>query len=154
MSLQSAFCNYLGSQSTITDLLTNNGAADIFWTTVPEGRSLPVIVVQKISDSAEHYQGGAVSLAEARLQVTCMSDAPEEAEAIADAVRLKTDGMQNTTIGRVGDQVTVVNVRLENASEGVSTPQEGGEMETGKETGTPDVNMDFLIWYRATVPSF
>lgn len=148
MSLQTAFCNYLGSQSTITDLLTNNGASDIFWTTVPEGTVLPVIVVQKISDSAEHYQGGAVTLAEARLQVTCMSDAPDEAEAIADAVRLKTDGMQDTTIGRAGDQVTVVKVRLENASEGFDAPQAGGD------TGTPDVNMDFLIWYRTTVPSF
>lgn len=148
MSLQTAFINHLGSQSTITDLLTNNGASDIFWATVPEGTALPVIVVQKISDSAEHYQGGAVSLAEARLQVTCMSDAPDEAAAIADAVRLKTDGMQNTVIGRQGDTVTVISVRRENATEGFGAPQAGGE------TGTPDESMDFLIWYRASVPSF
>ena len=145
MSLQTSFINHLGQQSSITELVP---AARIFWTTVPEGTELPSIVVQKILDSADHHQLGAGSLAEARLQVTCMSDDPSEAAAIADAVRLKCDGLQQTTIGREGDTVDVISVRLENGSDGFDPPQAGSDV------GTPDVNMDFLVWYRTTVPSF
>ena len=148
MSLQTAFCNYLGQQSTITDLLTNNGASDIFWVTVPEGKALPVIVVQKISVQAEHVQGGATTLADARLQVKCMSDNPGEAAAIADAVRLKCDGFQGTTIGPVGGTVAIVKMKLDDAGDGYDSPHDGSDV------GTPDVTMDFQVWYRATVPSF
>ena len=148
MSLQTAFCNYLGSQSTITDLLTNNGASDIFWLKPPEGKALPVIVVQKISGQAEHVQGGATTLADARLQVKCMSDNPSEAAAIADAVRLRCDGLQGVSIGPVGGKVAIVRMKRENDGDGYDAPHDGSD------DGTPDVTMEFHVWYRATVPTF
>ena len=142
MSLITDLIAYLNTKATITTLATGG----LFDLTMPNAASIspPAIVCIVPDNKAIQRQTSPTSLAEARIQVACISNSPDTARQMADAVRLVTDGFSGTW----NDSTVVVWCNVESMSDGLVPPDVGGDV------STPDVTLDLRVHYRISVPTY
>ncbi len=142
MSLVTDLIAYLNAKASVTTLATGG----IFDLTAPAAAlaSLPAIIVNIPTGQTIQAQTTPTSLAEARIQVICLSNSPNTARSMADAVRLVTDGFSGTW----NSSTTVVWCKVDDIGDGITIT------DTAADTSTPDVALDLLVHYRISVPSY
>jgi hypothetical protein len=86
MTLLSGLFQFLKQQSSLA-------LTPIYRYVIPQNAPLPAMTLALVDAQRIHSHNGASGLAETRVQISCWSDASdEEAEQIADRVRLVLDG--------------------------------------------------------------
>lgn len=106
---------------------------------------LPRMTLHTISGNHEHHMTAAVGLVQARIQIDCHSTSAVNADALAEAVRQSLDGYR----GAIGStNVSTCHLADERS---LVTPPVDGRDQTG---GVFTKQLDFLIGYRVTVPTF
>lgn len=96
MSIRTDFRTYLLTKSTVTDLVGTGDNARVYPGFAPQGVSLPHVVLNTISDVSDHDMDGANGWTEARVQVDCYARTVDDAEALAEVIRLACDGYKGT----------------------------------------------------------
>lgn len=95
----------LTAVSGVTDLVSTR----IYANAAPAGIRSPYIVYQQISGPRVHTCDGPLNLTRSRYQITCWSDDQyDDAEAIAEAVRVALDGYSGTVAAVVVRQIMVI----------------------------------------------
>lgn len=92
MSIRNAFKTYLLTKTDFTDLVGASGNARVFPGFLPQGTTLPAVVLNIISDVPDHDTQGANGWTVARLQVDCYGLTPDAADAVSEQIRLACDG--------------------------------------------------------------
>jgi hypothetical protein len=137
--LRPAFRAYLLADATISAAV---GGSRIHPTVLPQGTNgpaVPACVYNVISEQTDHTTEGASGLVMVRMQVDCYAATPNEADALARAIKSRIDGVRTAwTYGTASppDAVNVQGVFAENAR-------------TGYE---PDAKLyvsgrDYLVWF-------
>ncbi len=141
MSLVTDLIAYLNTKSSVTTLATG-GLFDLTGPNI-QNAILPIIVVSSDHEVVQK-QGGPTALAQARMQVVCLSNSPATARAMADALRLVTDGFSGTW-----NTSTVVRwCNVENVADGFTPPAVGSDI------STPDVTVSLIVHFTISVPSY
>jgi len=143
MSIKIALVHYLLSQAAVK----RHVGTRIFWGQLPQGQASPAITCEKVGGTPTAHQGGAASAASSRIQVSCWSKSPKEAEAVKEAVRLSLVGFQGN-LGPPGGQVAVLMIEHAGDYDGFEADRSGGP------GGINEVAIDLNIWHRQPVPSF
>lgn len=143
MSLQTAIYSELSNASAITDLV---GSDNIYAGRVPESAGKKYISYRKISNTHTGHLVGGSGLAQARVQVDCVAQKPNEADDIYDEVRKVMNNFQGTLgVDGSGNEIQVDSCRIENDQEDWTEPQDGSQ-------GAPcTVAMDVMITYSESV---
>jgi hypothetical protein len=116
--LRPALRAYLLGDATIS---TDVGGTRIHPTVLPQGTNgpaVPAIVYNVISEITDHHTQGASGLVVVRMQVDAYAATPNEADALARAVKERIDGVRGAWAygtGRPQDSVTVQGVFAETA---------------------------------------
>lgn len=141
MSLVNDLITYLKTQSSVTTLATGG----FFDLTMPNvNLATPPSIIINISDyHAWQRQTSPVEMGEARIHVVCISNSPSTARAMADAVRLVTDGFSGSW-----DGTTIRWCNVEDIGDGITVPDVGGDV------STPDVTLSLIVHYTISVPSY
>lgn len=141
MSLVTDLIVYLKTQSSVTDLATGG----FFDLTAPNTALAgpPCIIVDTSDYHAWQRQQSPTEMGEARMQVMCISNSQATARAMADAVRLVTDGFSGSW-----DSTTIKWCNVEDIGDGITVPDVGGDV------STPDVTLSLIVHYTLSVPSY
>jgi hypothetical protein len=98
MSIRDDFRTYLLTKN-LTAQVGSGDSGRIYPDFLPQGMTLPAIVLTKVSDVGAHDSGGANTWAVARVQVDCYAGSRTQADTVAEAVRNACDGFSGNTMG-------------------------------------------------------
>jgi hypothetical protein len=107
---------------------------------VKQDNATKYIVVQRIDEPEERYQGGASSLYRAHFQTTCVAATQKAAKDIADAVKTCLNDFRGT-MGTGANTCTVKRVAFESERDISSGPIDGTQR------GPQVVFQDWIIWH-------
>ena len=144
MSLKDAMIAELRADTGVAALVDER----VFKKVAPQGKPLPYITVQRISNSHVHHLTAASGLADARVQVSCWDTSDSGAEALAEAVREALDGFTQDTLGSGDNTADVRRISLDNDRDHFVPSTVGSDI------GTHGMILDFDVWYGESVPTF
>src|SRR5688572_1798557 len=99
MSIRDDYRTYLLTKSGVTDLVGTGDDARVYPGFLPQGVTLPAIVLVTVSDVPSHDMDGANTWTVARVEVACYAASAPGADALVEAVRMVSDGKSGTTMG-------------------------------------------------------
>lgn len=102
----------------------------------PQNGALPAIVVHRVSSVRERVLTGRVRLAHPRIQIDCMAETAQDAQSLANAVRLVIEDYE----GSMGDY-TVQVVTVDDDSDDYIEPEHANEK------GIHVTSLDAIFWY-------
>jgi hypothetical protein len=114
----------------------------------PEGADFPYVVINRISTDRPFVQSGSSGLVKVREQIDCYAETYPVVQSVADAVRGALDGWQEGTLGSGGNTCTADSIRLDGERDEYLEPEEGERI------GIWVVQLDFVGFFRETVPTF
>lgn len=98
MTLERDFRDFLAASTRVQTHVGSSNAARIFPSVVPEGRSLPALVYQRVTTNRRYSHDGATGMATVRMQVDSYSR-DQVAFDLSDAVRKTVDAFDGTMDG-------------------------------------------------------
>lgn len=107
--------------------------------------TLPRIVIHQINGNHEHHMTAATGVVNGRVQIDCHATSPVGSLALAEAVRQSLDGFQ----GSMGSTF-VMTCHLDDERPQYTPPIEGGHPEAGVDA----VQLDYIIGWQVTIPTF
>lgn len=139
--MESSLHSYLSSKTSITNLVGSN----IWRGRLPQSYSWssPAITFRRISEPHDHNLDGASGIAQARVQIDCWARSAATADNVAEQVRLVLQGYSGTL-----GTITATSVVLDNV---VSIPEQPKD---ASDEWRYHIALDFLIFYRESVPQF
>ncbi len=143
-SIVAAVCSQLKNNAGVSAIVGD----EVFRDVAPPEATEPYITVTKLGSDHVKHQEAAAGIVAVRLQVSSWDDNPEDAETLADKVRLAMDGKVGGEIGTAPNNVAVKSVFLEEDSGTYTAPREGSSV------GVYGVAQDWMIWHSETVPTF
>jgi len=129
-------------EAAVYDLLINDAAVEVlvgrsvYPAIIPQGESLPAITYQQISGVREYTADGAFGMTSARFQINCWAESYSEVRNLADAVRIRLDGLSGTA-----QNIKIYSILIDDETD-MSETIPGVEVleRWGK-------RLDFIIWY-------
>jgi hypothetical protein len=108
----------------------------------PPQAVLPRIVFVRIGGEPSRHQTGASGLVDARIQLDCWADDPQEASEIAETVETSLDHLTDQTFGTSGELIFIHSIVVEDTFE----DQESLSDSSGK--AIYRTGMMLRIWYK------
>ncbi len=119
----------------------------------PAGSNPEYCIARRISGVHDRHLRGATGLTQVRMQLDIIGAIPSRpgdygrVKQIAEAVRLKTDGRFNFTMGANDDATNIRTAILDNDADIYEPPIDGSER------GLRGVRQDWIIWHNQPAPS-
>lgn len=104
--IRSALCEFLLGDSTVSSLV---GTKRIFPAVLPQGTNDTSVVYNRVSGQGDYDMQGATGLVRPRLQIDAWAVNPDDASALANAIKARIDGYKGV-MGTGGAAVTVQGV--------------------------------------------
>ena len=136
MSLVTDIRTFLLADGTISGLVGTR----IFPLKLPQAPTFPAITYQMISGGRSHTYGGAVGLASPRFQFDCWGATYLQAEALAEALRIRLDGFS----GAMGASPSTV-VQGVFFQDERDLYEDGADLGTGSGAGVYRRSIDYFI---------
>lgn len=130
MDIRPALRAALLLESDITDLVESR----IYPVLAPQGERRPLIVLTRVSEGEDFVLKGPSGLLQTRVQIDCWAATPDEASALAEAVRARLHGLSGVWLG-----ITISGAFAGSIRE-----------DQDRETHAFRVGRDYMVWTRAS----
>lgn len=143
MSIRAAIYSHLTTTASITDTLSST--TDVFGPgTFPDSPPEKYIVIHQISKVPERHLGGGSGIARVRVQFDCWADTPEDADAIAEALRESLDNFRGA-LGTGSSEVFANQIQLDDDNDNEAVPINASQ------SGKVGRSLDFFITHQESL---
>ena len=115
---------------------------------IPQNVEIPYGFFETTDDEGEHHIAGATGLHLADIEFTWVTRSKSQAEDIADAVRLVTDGRPQGVVGVDSQTINLVHLNLEDQVDDIVPPSDG------KDRGLTLIEQRFRVGYEKEPATF
>lgn len=129
---------YLKAQSTVTDVCGTR----ITYDELPQGSTLPALVIHDLGGVTERHTGGSTNHARSRLQVDAYATKHADATNLAKQVRLVTENFSGSW-----DSETIIHAMADRSPQTLDRPTQGTEASRRIAT------LDLIVYHTEAAPT-